>query len=322
MLQSSPVVSIVMNCFNSAEHLREALDSVMSQTFKDYEIIFWDNCSEDDSPIIAQSYGKSVKYFRGDHTVPLGAARNLAIAKTNGAYIAFLDCDDLWSPLKLETQVALLTKNPAVGLVTTDTVVFDSRGELRRIFATSRPARGRVFSELVKRQWISMSSAVIRREALASLVNTQGNEGGGWFDETLNVCEEADVFYRIAHDWELDYVDAPYTKWRIHGANTTLRKFAQFAVETRKILDKQRILYPGYDIEHADLVNILNKRSAFEEAVALWQHGNGVEARRVLFPYRNENRKNKIFWFLTYFPSITFDIAARLYFYLPRFFHS
>ena len=68
---------------------------------------------------------------------------------------------------------------------------------------------------------------------------------GEWFDESLNVCEEADVFYRIAKTWELDHVDEPLTRWRVHGVNTTFRKFGQFADETLRILDKHRKLYPA-----------------------------------------------------------------------------
>ena len=84
-----PLVSIIMNCYNSARYLREALDSIFQQTFKDYEIIFWDNQSTDDSSKIARSYGAPLKYFRGEEFLPLGAARNSAIEKATGKYIAF-----------------------------------------------------------------------------------------------------------------------------------------------------------------------------------------------------------------------------------------
>ena len=76
-----PKVTVIMNCYNSAEHLREAMDSVFRQSWPDWEIVFWDNCSTDDSAAIAQSYGEKVRYFLAEKTVPLGAARNLAIAK-------------------------------------------------------------------------------------------------------------------------------------------------------------------------------------------------------------------------------------------------
>ena len=230
---NAPAVSVIMNCLNSSRDLREAMDSLMAQTFTDFEVVFWDNCSTDESPAIAQSYGEKVRYFRGESIVPLGEGRNLALAQARGRYLAFLDCDDLWRPTKLERQVALFEANPRVGLVCTDTEIFDGKRVFKRLFAETSPQRGMAFAALMQRQWIFMSSAMVSREALTSLSAEKISSGlginGGWFDQSLNVCEEADVFYRIAHDWELDHVDEPLTLWRVHGANTTFRKFGQFA---------------------------------------------------------------------------------------------
>ncbi|MDO5535928.1 MAG: glycosyltransferase [Desulfovibrionaceae bacterium] len=318
-MSDSPRVSVIMNCLNSSKHLREAIDSVMRQTFQDYEIIFWDNCSTDASPEIAKSYGEKVRYFRGETVVPLGAGRNLAIARARGEFIAFLDCDDLWEPEKLARQVALFDANPKVGLVTTDTAVFDGKRVLRRVFEGARPGRGMVFADLMLRQWISMSSAVLRRSALASLTG-DGSWSGGWFDETLNVCEEADVFYRVAHDWELDYVDEPLTTWRVHGQNTTFRRFEQFAGEIRAILAKHERLYPGYAVEYAEVVSALRRRADFQEALALWQKGQGAEARRLVAPYGLGDRKMLAFRVLSYLPGSCFNMAAKVYFALPKIF--
>lgn len=316
-----PKVTVIMNCYNSAEHLREAMDSVFRQSWPDWEIVFWDNCSTDDSAAIAQSYGEKVRYFLAEKTVPLGAARNLAIAKAEGSLLAFLDCDDEWLSTKLEKQVMLFNANPRLGLVSTDTEMFSEKGTLSRMFESTHPARGMVFRELMTRQWISMSSAMIRATALTGLssagVAPGTGQNGGWFDESLNVCEEADVFYRIAHDWELDHVDAPLTLWRVHGANTTFRKFGQFADETLRILKKHRRLYPGYDADYADLVSLLNRRAAFQKAVDLWRQGHNAEARRVLRPWRAAGRKYQLFWWASYLPGACFDLAARLYFALP-----
>ena len=316
---ATPRVSVIMNCLDGEKHLASAMDSVMNQSFQDFEIVFWDNCSTDSSPEIAKSYKDKVRYFRGEKKVPLGAGRNLAIAQARGEFIAFLDCDDLWEPTKLAKQIALFDKNPRLGLVTTDTEVFSGDKVMRRVFEGARPARGMVFSELIKRQWISMSSAIVRRKALEDLVPGTG-WSGGWFDEELNVSEEADVFYRIAHDWELDYVDAPLTWWRVHGHNSTLRRFAEFSRETRYILAKHLQMYPDYAREHADLVALLQERADFEEAVALWQQGEGRKARGLLAPYGMKSRKIAAFRLLSYLPRQTFDVAARIYFGLPKLF--
>ena len=318
---NAPAVSVIMNCLNSSRDLREAMNSLMAQTFTDFEVIFWDNCSTDESPAIAQSYGEKVRYFRGESIVPLGEGRNLALAQARGRYLAFLDCDDLWKPTKLERQVALFEANPRVGLVCTDTEIFDGKRVLKRLFAETSPQRGMAFAALMQRQWISMSSAMVSREALTSLSAEKISSGQGingcWFDQSLNVCEEADVFYRIAHDWQLDHVDEPLTLWRVHGGNTTFRKFGQFADETLRILEKHRALYPGYDQEYAGLVELMTRRAGFQKAVALWREGHNSAAREAIRPWRNSGLKYKLFWWASFLPGVFFDLAARLYFALP-----
>lgn len=306
-----PRVSVIMNCFNSSKDLAEAMDSVVAQSFTDWEIIFWDNGSTDASPHIARSYGPKVRYFRAETTVPLGAARNLAIEQARGECIAFLDCDDLWLPQKLERQMEIFDAHPRVGLVCTDTEVFQGSRVQSRLFAKGLPPRGMVFQQLMEQQWISMSSAVIRRSALDSLDQ--------WFDESLNMCEEADLFYRIAHDWELDYVNAPLTRWRVHANNTTFRKFGKFAAETLLILEKHRSLYPNYDTQYGSLVALLSRRAAFQRGVSLWREGHNAAARDSVRPYAGDSLKFRLFMLASWLPGSCFDALARLYFSLPTF---
>lgn len=314
----SPAVSVIMNCLNGERHLPAALDCLARQTSQDFEIIFLDNGSTDASPELAKSFGRQLRYYRNAETVPLGAARNQAIAKSGGEFVAFLDCDDLWLPEKLEKQLELFRSSSALGLVCTDTEIFRDGTTLSRVFETSPPARGKVFVELMERQWISMSSAMLRRKALDSVrENGSGEAPGAWFDERLNVCEEADLFYRIAHDWELDYVPEVLTRWRVHGRNTTFRKFHQFSTETRLILEKQKQLYPAYEREHGKLIELMEKRAAFQGALAMWRSGQGNEARKTIVPYLDKGRKYRLFWLATFLPGSLFDILGNLYFSLP-----
>ena len=303
-----PRVSVIMNSYNSESHLADTLTSLAAQSFQDFEVIFWDNASTDASPQIARSFGPQLRYFRAESTSPLGQARNLALAQTQGDVFAFLDCDDLWLPDKLERQMALFDANPRLGLACTDTVMFSERGDLSRVFAKSAPARGHVFRELVERQWISMSSAMISRSAFEGLA-----EG---FDPTLLVCEEADVFYRLALRYDLDYVDAPLTRWRVHGVNTTFRKFGIVADETLRILGKLRRMNPDFDTEYPGLAAQMERRSAFQRAVSQWREGHGSAARATIHPYL-DSPKSRLFWLASWLPGSCFDPLARMYFALP-----
>lgn len=310
-----PVVSIIMNCLDCAKDLPQALASIAAQTFTDWEIIFWDNGSTDDSATIAKAFGPKLRYFFGETTVPLGQARNLAIAQARGEFIAFLDCDDLWKKEKLQKQLELFKINPRVGLVCTDTEIYDGKHVLGKVFRSSHPARGNAFSQLMQRQWISMSSAMARRAALDSLLLSGAS--AQWFDPAFELCEEADVFYRIDHDWELDYVPEALTVWRVHGNNSTFRNFAKFADETLAILEKHRKLYPGYEEEHRELVELLQNRAAFQKAVALWRAGKNREARQALGQASGKSLKMQAFWLASFLPGSAFDVLSKLYFSLP-----
>ena len=112
-----PKVSVIMNCLNGKRYLRKAIDSVFAQTFDDWEIIFWDNASTDESGEIAKSYRGRLRYFRSERTYSLGKARNLAFAQARGDLIAILDVDDVWLPNKLEKQVDLFNRNPQLCMV-------------------------------------------------------------------------------------------------------------------------------------------------------------------------------------------------------------
>ena len=318
-MPKKPKVSVIINCYNGSRDLPECLDSLRKQTFTDFEIIFFDNCSTDNSADIAKSFGEKLRYFKSEKNVPLGAARNLALKEVAGELIAFLDCDDLWKEDKLKLQVALMDKDPEIGLVSCDTLLFDGKKVLGRVFERSQPARGFVFRQLVERQWISMSSAMVRRKALADLTSETGEWVTGWFDETLNVCEEADVFYRVAYNWKIDYVDQPLAIWRIHGRNTTFAKYGLFAKETRIIAEKLKALFSDYTRKYPDLVELLAERAAFQEAVDLWHNGFGADARKVLAPYRRSSNKHKLFWLCSYLPGSFFDLLAKVYFSLPSF---
>ena len=97
-MNKEPLVSIIMNCYNGAKYLQESLRSVINQTYQNWELIFWDNISSDDSKKIFSNFNENrFKYFLNDKHSILYHARNQAIKKANGDFIAFLDTDDVLS---------------------------------------------------------------------------------------------------------------------------------------------------------------------------------------------------------------------------------
>lgn len=122
-MASSPTVSVVLIFYNDERFLAEAVDSVLGQTYQDFELILADDGSTDGSTTIARSYTEThperVRYVEhpGHANRGISATRNLGIAASGGEYVAFLDSDDVWEAEKLAEQVAILEENPKVGLV-------------------------------------------------------------------------------------------------------------------------------------------------------------------------------------------------------------
>ena len=108
MKETRPLISIIINCFNGEKYLKECLNSVEKQDFDDYEVVFWDNNSTDDSRLIYQSFSdERFKYFNDYEHVKWHHARNKALKQTKGKFITFLDVDDLWYPFKLTNKLKL-----------------------------------------------------------------------------------------------------------------------------------------------------------------------------------------------------------------------
>src|ERR1022692_3299947 len=167
-----PSVSVIMNVRNGASTLSEALESVMAQTFHDWELIVWDDRSTDDSArIIAESKDPRIRYFQSPEETSLGKARDNAIRQSSGEWVAFLDQDDIWLPRKLEKQMALA--DDTTGLIYGRTVRFYPSG-LERDYDQGHEFKllpeGDIFNQLFTDScFIAMSSAVFRRAAVEAI---------------------------------------------------------------------------------------------------------------------------------------------------------
>lgn len=111
-----PKVSVLMNCLNGEKYVKQAIDSVYAQTHSDWEIIFIDNASTDNTEHIAKSYDNRLKYYRNEQTLPLYHARNIGLQHVTGDFLAFLDVDDTWVPDKLTQQLTVMQTFPHVYL--------------------------------------------------------------------------------------------------------------------------------------------------------------------------------------------------------------
>jgi glycosyltransferase involved in cell wall biosynthesis len=211
-MEVRPLVSVIMNCYNGEEFLREALDSVIIQDYKNWEIIFWDNCSTDKSAEIINSYDDNrIRYFKGDKHVLLGEARNYAIEKARGDFIAFLDVDDLWMKTKLSEQIQVFSTHSDIGLTYSRHVKFSKNAEM--IYPGAKNDRILNARNLIGEYDVGLSSAMVNISI--------AKEKGVFFNPVFNLIEEFDYFIRIACHANVYYTANVLMRCRLHDNNTT-----------------------------------------------------------------------------------------------------
>ena len=210
-MKQEPLVSVVMNCHNGQKYLKDAMDSVLAQTYQNWEIIFWDNQSTDRSAEIFKGYKDvRLKYFCAPTFTWLYEARNYAIEKASGEFIAFLDVDDWWLPTKLEQQIALFA-DPETGMVCGNYWVESERKHRRWRFLKNPVPTGRVLNELLGFYFVGMLTLVVRRSALASLQYP--------CDPRYHIIGDFDLVVRLAAHWKLDCIQRPVACYRLHDDN-------------------------------------------------------------------------------------------------------
>ncbi len=192
-----PTVSIVIPTYNRENIICKAIDSALSQTFKNLEIIIIDDGSTDRTKTVLEKYGARLHYFYQENR-GISGARNTGINRCSGDYVAFLDSDDYWLPEKLEKQIALFQKHPEYGMVACQCASIGPDGEFRQ---KNRPGKsGSVLLDLFKKNFIRTSSAVIKKDCFLK---------AGLFDETLKECEEYDLWLRIAACCDVGFINEP-----------------------------------------------------------------------------------------------------------------
>lgn len=167
-MKSKDLISIIMNCYNGETFLGEAVQSVLKQKYKKWELIFWDNNSTDNSAKIFKNFNdKRLKYFFTKKKVSLYESRNAAIKKAKGKYIAFLDVDDKWLPNKLTLQIKKF-KDPKVGLVYGKYLKINEYKFSRReqLITSENLPEGHVTKDLLKFYSVGLLTIMLRKKFL------------------------------------------------------------------------------------------------------------------------------------------------------------
>ncbi len=211
-----PNVSVIIPTYKRAHLVSQAIESVLTQTYTDYEIIVVNDGSPDNTKQVLASFGDQITAIHQEN-LGVAAARNAGIMAASGRYIAFVDDDDVWLPNKLEKQIACLESNPKIGLVYSDMFCFNDQGFLPDTWAKAysilpfEPD----WSLFVRNCIPTPSVVVVRRECL---------EAVGGFDETLMCSEDYDLWLRISEKFFVYFLNLPLTNYRISANSLSSRE--------------------------------------------------------------------------------------------------
>lgn len=302
----SPKVSINLCCYNSEKYLRETLDSIVNQTFKDWELVIVNDGSTDSTESIIQEYQLKkypiVYYYQSNSG--LSKSRNKALELSKGIYIAFIDHDDLWMPEKLEKQVQKMVSNSRYGLVHTNWESFNDNKYIVTMFQQQQP-EGMIFRNQLYDYNLGLPSVMIRANVLSDLDH--------FFELSLTICEEVDFFLRICSKWEVGYIHDILARYRMHSDSLTSKKRELFGIELEYIANKLKLfLNDQYSVFQKDIRQLF-ARAAYEKAYFQMSKGNYGIARTLLLPHLFVLPKLVLVYFATFIPFKYYQIILKLF---------
>lgn len=201
-----PKVSIIIPAYNAAKHIKSTIDSVLAQTYSDFELVVVDDGSTDETVEILRSYGDRIRWTQAHHKGQASAV-NMGISISKGEYLAYLDADDLLPPNKLAVQIEYFEKNPNVEFVYSD--MYYTTPQLGTILIKSQPIDP---FRLLQRCYISRITVIHKRSCVDKV---------GLFDAMLTGSDDWDMWVRMSEKCRMGYVPQPLAEYRIHGQNTS-----------------------------------------------------------------------------------------------------
>jgi len=227
-----PTVSVIIPTYNRWPMVGAAVDSVLAQSFREFELIVVDDGSTDDTASELEKLGSLVRYVHQERR-GVSAARNLGASQSHGRLIAFLDSDDLWQKDKLKIQVHFMQRSPEVQICQTDEIWL-RRGVRVNPRMKHRKPSGDIFEESLGLCLVSPSAVMLTRELF---------DRSGGFDESLPVCEDYDLWLRIAR-----YYPVPLIEQRLvikRGGHSDQLSHSMWGMDRYRVMALQKLLRSG-----------------------------------------------------------------------------
>jgi GT2 family glycosyltransferase len=304
--QKHPEVAVIVPCYNVANSLRRALDSAFAQSYPAVRVYAVDDGSKEGTMQVLESYRDRCEFARQAHA-GAAAARNRAIRMSGSPYLAFLDADDEWLPQKLEQQIAVMEKDPTLGLICSFCEVRDEQNGTRSKFAARGIAgSGNFFEPLIRNCFVFTPTVVVRRTCLEEV---------GIFNESLAVSEDFNLWLRIAARWRIAFLPEVLAVTYKHPASLSATISSEERLRSG-VAALQHVQSSCPDLSRAEyraLQKALAERIYFYGSHLL-QSGEKQEARRHFFSALKtypRSWKAAAKFMLSYFPAHSYRFQTR-----------
>ena len=281
--KSTPLVSVIVNCYNGETYLKDSIKSILDQSYKNFEIIFWDNQSKDQSASIYKNFkDKRLKYYYAKKHTSLYEARNLAIKKAKGKYIAFIDTDDLWVKNKLFLQIKKF-KNVKVGLVYSNYYILNQFTGLKKKFYKKILPEGIIYKKLLKNYFIGICTVVIKKKFFMKKNNI--------FNRRYNLIGDFDLFTRISKDNCFASIQEPLSIYRVHTNSFSNQNYLLHINELKFWL-KNQVTFDD------DTLSFIKEKIIYMETILNILNKKYISSLKNIFYISSVKKKIKLFTFL------------------------
>ena len=223
------LISVIVNYHNGEKYLERCIKSIISQEYKNFEIIVWDNASTDNSKKIIEKFKeRKIRYFRHPIKENLYKARNRAIEKSSGQLIAFLDSDDWWEENYLSSREKYF-RDPNIDFFYSNTNIFYEKKRKKKLYRNFSLPDGKIFSDLVKDYFIIISGTIFKKELF---------EKYGKFNEDYNILGDYDFIMKISKYCNAHVNNLPLLNYRVHENNFLKLHTKKYYEEYKDWFDK------------------------------------------------------------------------------------
>jgi glycosyltransferase involved in cell wall biosynthesis len=302
-MNNNPQVQIIINCYNGQKYLHKSINSVLSQSYHNWQIIFFDNASTDESLNILNSFKleNKVKIFKSLETIPLGHARRKALSICNASFVTFLDVDDFWEIDKLKLQLESLILTKAGMSYTGYFLLNEITGQKKTINPLYKT--GYIFNFLLREFDIMLSTAMLNMN-LVKLSDLN-------FDPNIYGSEEYDLFIQISALYIIDVIDIPLSTYLLRENSLTSQSIQHRANDKIITFNKLTKKYNKLIANYLNDYKFAFSKIHYYQTQYYMEIGDIQNAKRAI--------KKILFYDMRYLLiGLTIFIDKRLYFYIQK----